>query len=59
MVKASKNQPYLVFRQPLAHAIGYGVPSIVEPKIKPKDDTKPKNSLSPENTKQMLQPIVQ
>ncbi|MEC8043598.1 MAG: hypothetical protein VX130_03280 [Verrucomicrobiota bacterium] len=52
-------KPYLVFRQPLTHAIGYGVPSIVEPKVKPKDDTNPKNPLSPENTKQLLQPIVQ
>ena len=40
-------KPYLLTRQPLTRAIGYGVPSIVEPETNPKDEIKPKNPLSP------------
>ena len=52
-------KPYLLTRQPLTRAIGYGVPSLVEPETNPKEEIKAKYPLGLENAKQTLQPIVQ
>ena len=52
-------KPYLLTRQPLTRAIGYGVPSLVEPETNPKEEIKAKYPLGLENATQTLQPIVQ